>query len=130
MKEPMYNYREDSEKLNFVGNECSKCHKVYFPKRKVCKDCGSTEMTDKKLSGNGEIYSYTRIMVPPEDFSDKASYYAVVAKLDEGPKLSGILVDSGILPKIGLKVNPVLRLMKKDKETGLPRYQMKFEIFG
>ncbi len=128
MKEPTYNYREDSEKLNFVGNECNKCHKVYFPKRNVCRDCGSTEMIDRKLSGNGEIYSYTQIMVPPEDFNDKESYYAVIVKLDEGPRVSGILVDSGTTPDIGLRVKPALRLMKKDKETGLPRYQMKFEI--
>ena len=53
-------------------------------------------MGEKKFSGDGEVYSYTKIMVPPDTFKDEAPYTMGVIKLDEGPMVEGHILDNGM----------------------------------
>ena len=132
MKEPMYDFRNYGEKVNLFGNKCRSCGEIYYPKRNICPKCGKTEFDSFKISGKGEIYSYTKIEVPPEDFADSKSYYAAIIKLEDGPLINGILVDpkNGFSIDIGDKVIPSMRKIKSNKETGTINYQIKFEDIG
>lgn len=113
---------------NLVGCMCEKCNTSYFPPRVVCKNCGrETKMVKKKFSGNGEVYSFTKIHVPPEDFIDEGPYTIVVVKLEDGPLVEGHLAGNSRPVEIGTKVRSVFRKMYELGHEGLIRYHFKFE---
>ncbi len=85
-------------------------------------------MIEKQFSGNGEIFSYTKIHVPAEAFKESAPYVIGVIKLDEGPLVEGHVVESGKDPKIGARVKQVFRKMYTDGEEGLINYHFKFML--
>jgi uncharacterized OB-fold protein len=50
--------------------KCGQCGRVFFPRRTVCTECGSTEpMLDFDLKGPGTLYSYSIIHAAPKAFS-------------------------------------------------------------
>lgn len=128
MKEAASGERYFDERVRLIGSKCDSCGKVFFPKRNVCRSCGSNKLSDFGLSGKGEVYSYTKIRVPPDDFKEFGSYTAAIIKLDEGLLINGIITEGSKPVKIGDKVEMALRRMKVDKETGLITYQNKFRI--
>ncbi|MGC8479785.1 MAG: Zn-ribbon domain-containing OB-fold protein [Candidatus Micrarchaeia archaeon] len=122
-------WRKFNSRYNLVGTLCKNCNAKYFPPRIICKNCGrNTKMEDIKFSGNGEIFSFTKIHVPAEAFKENAPYVVGVIKLEEGPMVEGHIVESGNEPKIGAKVKQVFRKMYQDGEEGLITYHFKFEM--
>ncbi len=121
-------WRKIRSRYNLVGNECQNCNTPYFPQRVVCRKCGrNSKMVEKQFSGNGEIYSFTTVRVPPDTFKDEAPYFIGVIKLEEGPMVEGHVIDNGIAPKIGGKVRMQFRKMYVDGQEGLIYYSFKFE---
>ncbi|VVB76962.1 Uncharacterised protein [uncultured archaeon] len=121
-------WRKIRARYNLVGNECQSCKSEYFPPRPICKKCGKkTEMAVKKFAGNGEVYSFTKIRVPPDTFREEAPYYVGVIKLEEGPMVEGHILDDGREIKIGTKVRAAFRRMYVEGDEGLIHYQFKFE---
>lgn len=82
-------------------NECD-VQESYLPPKYVCPHCYSESFTEQQLDGEGTIYSYTEIHVPPEDFMDEAPYYIILVDLDERIRITARLI-SGV-PTIGKKV--------------------------
>jgi len=69
--------------------ECSNGHGS-LPPRRVCPDCGDTELTEEPLPASGEIDTYTVTHVATPNFTEDAPY--VVAIADFGPvRLTGQL---------------------------------------
>jgi len=69
--------------------ECSNGHGS-LPPRRLCPDCGDTELTEEPLPDSGEIDTYTVTHVATPNFADDAPY--VVAIADFGPvRLTGQL---------------------------------------
>lgn len=62
--------------------ECPEGHGE-LPPRRVCPDCGSTELREEPLPGVGEIETYTVTSVAAPSFADDAPY--VVGVVDFGP---------------------------------------------
>ena len=63
---PRY-WREIPQRYNLIANECGVCKTVYFPPRVSCPTCRRKslgQMRDRKLSGDGEIITFS-IIVPP-----------------------------------------------------------------
>ncbi len=122
-------WRNIRSRYNLVGNVCQNCNTGYFPQRIVCRKCGrKSKMVEKRFSGNGEIYSITRIRVPPDTFRDEAPYYIGVVRLeDNGPMVEGHIIENGIEPKIGTKVRARFRRMYVEGDEGLIYYHYKFE---
>ncbi len=122
-------WRKFNARYNLVGNVCKNCNTNYFPPRIVCKNCGrNTKMEEMQFSGNGKIFSFTKIHVPAEAFKESAPYVVGVIKLDEGPMVEGHIVESGKEVAIGVTVKQVFRKMYTDGEEGLINYHFKFEI--
>ncbi len=116
---------------NLVGNACENCKANYFPPRIVCRNCGrKSKMVEKQYKGDGEIYSFTKIRVPPDTFKDEAPYNIGIIKLEEGPMVEGHIIENGIEPKIGGKVRVRFRKMYVDGDEGLIYYHYKFEPIG
>ncbi len=121
-------WRSANARYNLTGVQCTNCKTAYFPPRMVCAKCGrDTKMVEKKFSGRGVIYSYTRIFVPPHDFTEEAPYTVAIIRLEEGPLVEGHLVD-GKKPEIGASVRAVFRRMYTEGSEGLIHYHFKFEI--
>jgi uncharacterized OB-fold protein len=121
-------WRKIKPRYNLIGTECQNCGASYFPPRIVCRRCGrASKMVEKKFAGEGEVYSYTRIMVPPDTFKDEAPYFVGMIKLDEGPMVEGHILDDGSEVKIGMRVRTSFRKMHVEGEEGLIYYHYKFE---
>ncbi len=126
---PAGTWRRFNASYNIVGTKCEKCGAVYFPPRIICRNCGrESKMKEFKLSGNGEIYTYTKIHSSTETFKSDTPYTIVMVKTDEGPLVEGHLVDNGKVPEIGARVKAVFRKMFTEGDEGLIHYHYKFEI--
>lgn len=88
-----------------------------LPPRRVCPDCGSTELAEEPLPDVGAVETFTAVHVPPPRFADEAPYVTAIA--DFGPvRLTGVLrgvdPDDGI--PIGLEVTPGVERRATDDE--------------
>ncbi len=121
-------WRKIRSRYNLIGTVCENCNTGYFPPRIVCRSCGrKSKIVEKQFNGNGEIFSYTKIRVPPDTFKDEAPYNIGIIKLDEGPMVEGHIIDNGVEPKIGGRVKLAFRKMYVEDDEGLIYYQYKFE---
>lgn len=76
--------RNQDSKTKLKVLECKGCGKLYLPPKYYCSQCGRSDFSEIDLKGNGEVYSYTIIRVPFEEFSEEAPYVFAEVKLDEG----------------------------------------------
>jgi uncharacterized OB-fold protein len=121
-------WRKIRARYNLVGNVCENCSTAYFPPRIVCRKCGrKSKMEEKRFNGDGEIFSFTKIRVPPDTFKDEAPYFIGIIKLKEGPMVEGHIIDNGVEPEIGGKVRAQFRKMYVEGDEGLIYYHYKFE---
>ncbi len=126
---PAGTWRRFNASYNLVGSKCENCGAIYFPPRIICKNCGrQSKMKDYKLSGNGEIYTFTTIHATTETFKTDTPYTIAVIKTDEGPLVEGHIVDNGKEVKIGARVRMVFRKMFAEGDEGLIHYHYKFEV--
>jgi scaffold protein (connect acetoacetyl-CoA thiolase and HMG-CoA synthase) len=125
-------WREIPQRYNLMGNKCGSCNTVYFPPREACPFCRRKsigKMQDLKLSGKGEILTYSILHVGPEDFENQVPYPIAIIKLDEGPKLTAQIVDCDPSQvKIGMRVESTFRKIQQDGETGAIYYGYKFKL--
>lgn len=71
--------------------ECANGHGS-LPPRRVCPDCGSTELTEHPLPEIGTIETVTITHIPTPSFEDDAPYATAIA--DFGPvRVTGQVVD-------------------------------------
>lgn len=124
-------WREIPQRYNIIANECGSCKQIFFPPKESCPDCrrkSMGKMKDVKLSGKGEVVTYTIIHVGQEDFEEQVPYAIAIIKLDEGPKLTAQIVDCELDEvKIGMKVESTFRKIKQDGSTGAIYYGYKFK---
>ena len=107
-----------------------------------------------QFSGRGEVWSYSTVYDPPEGFEEQAPYTVALIKLDEGPLVTAQLTDldtseeekETVIPgmtengkvvkvkvrvtrrivEIGMRVEMVTRLIRKDGDRGVLVYGYKF----
>ena len=118
-------WRLKNNKYTLTRSKCTACGNVHMPPRAVC-ECGHNSLGSVVFSGNGTIVSYTEIHIGPAGFDRNTPYNVALIKLDEGPVISGIVVDNGL--EIGKKVRSVFRRLQTDGEEGLITYGFKFEL--
>jgi hypothetical protein len=83
-------YQEALKNGRIVGLRCKGCGSVIFPPRGLCTECGSQELEEKHLTGEGVIQTFTVIRVPPEGM--KSPYIIAMVEFKEGPWAVGRLV--------------------------------------
>jgi len=125
-------WREIPQRYNLIGNKCESCKRVFFPPRESCPHCrrkSMGKMEDIKLSGSGEIITYTIIHVGPKAFEKQVPYPIAIIKLDEGPQITAQIVDCNIDDvKIGMKVQSTFRKIQEDGYVGAIYYGYKFKL--
>ena len=69
--------RQKGENLRFHGNKCKRCNWVFFPKSRVCPECGAKDdFEDFKLSKQGKVFTFTKENLYP--VSDVPMVMAVI----------------------------------------------------
>ncbi len=125
-------WRETPRRYNLGGSRCTACGTVYFPTRPVCPECthhrqSIEKMVDFQLSGSGEILSFTIVHEAAEGFEMQVPYVLALVKTDEGPVLTGQVVDldPGEV-RIGLRVHATFRKLREEGKAGVIHYGYKF----
>jgi uncharacterized OB-fold protein len=89
--------------------QCVPCGAWVFYPRALCPRCLAPELTWKRVSGEGEVYTFTRTRTPTSpEFDDATPQLMAVIQLVEGVRLNSVLVDvdpDAIM--VGMKVRPV-----------------------
>ena len=98
--------------------KCKKCGKLYFPPVGDCANCLSSDMEWVELSGEGEIETFTHVIVKPANFQNEPPYTVAIARLKEGVRALAWL--TGVKKrdvKVGLKVKLVAKVTPEGRLT-------------
>jgi len=93
------------------ATKCQKCGKLHFPPVADCGDCGSSNVKWTELEGEGEIETFTQVVVKPASFSNESNYIVAIARLKEGVRALAWLI--GVEREdvqVGMKVRLVARV--------------------
>ena len=123
-------YQEALRDGRFLGLRCKSCGAVIFPPQGLCRECGSRDLEEKPLTGEGVIQTFTVIRVPPEGM--KAPYIVVMVKLREGAWALGRLVgmdpEAADLSLIGKGVKAGSEPVENDPNPDQPSHVLTFQI--
>ncbi len=125
-------WRETPRRYNLGGSKCTVCGTVYFPPRPVCPVCPQhrrsiEKMVPSQLSGRGEVLSYTIVHEAAEGFEMQVPYVLALVKTDEGPVLTGQVVDlEPSAVRIGMRVHATFRKLREEGAAGVIHYGYKF----
>ena len=113
------NYADYLAEGKIRGSKCAKCAALHLPPRPVCPECGGSEMTWADVSGDGVIRAFTVVHVPLSTMVGRSPYTVAVVKLDDGPSVSGLVldVDEGDTLSVGARVVAVF--VKEGEKTAL-----------
>ncbi len=120
-------WRLKGQRYRLEGEECPYCGFRIFPPRDVCPECKQPAKEPVRLSGRGEVYTFSTVHVPPEGFEPYVPYTVALVKLEEGPMITAQLTD--VAPEdvqIGMEVEMVTRKMRTQGEEGTIIYGYKF----
>lgn len=130
-------WRKLPEKYNLIGKRCSRCSKLYFPARDVCRECGNYKLDDYQFKGEGSVATYSVVRTPVADPEGenyertcvKIPYVLAVIELVEGPRLTSQVVDCKPEDvEIGKEVEVVFRKLLEKGNHGVIQYGYKFKL--
>lgn len=125
-------WRESIHRYRLMGNQCGNCKRIFFPPRDVCPICHRESIGKMKnftLSGNGTIESFSVVHDVPPAFTRQRPYIIAIIRLDDGPSVTGQIVDSdpGEV-EMGKRVKSVFRRVAQEGESGIIEYGYKFVL--
>lgn len=103
-----------AKKGKLMAAKCNKCGTLLLPPRPMCTNCLSKDFEWIELKRKGKLLTYTVIHVAPPQFQSITPYVVGILKLEDGPKLPGMI--RGIEPeKIKVDMN-----LKVDFDKNVP----------
>jgi hypothetical protein len=102
------------------ATKCPKCGRLHFPPVADCGDCGSSNVTWTELEGEGEIETFTQVVVKPVSFSKEPDYIVAIARLKEGVRALAWLIG---LEREDVKIGMKVRLMARVTSDGRVSYE-------
>ena len=123
-------WREIPSRYNLVASKCLNCAMVDFPPREVCTRCGRKSignMERVKLSGRGQVVTYSIVHDAPKEFEMMKPYVLAIVQMDEGVRMTSQIVDcENAEVKIGMRVETAFRLLGAEGQAGIIHYGYKF----
>jgi uncharacterized OB-fold protein len=100
---------DELENGKVYGTKCKKCGHKYFPPAADCSECLGSDMDWIDLTGEeGQLETFTHVIVRPSSFAEQETYTVAVAKLNQGVKvlawLTGVKMGQA---KVGMNVKLV-----------------------
>ncbi len=97
---------EGCKRHELLIQRCEQCNSYRFPPRPICPNCLSMDTTLDKMSGKGEVYTFSVARMPLRpQWEPDIPYTIGVIQLDEGVRMVSNII--GCQPedvKIGMKV--------------------------
>ena len=123
-------WRRIPERCRMEGAQCLTCEQKFFPPRKFCPTCRRKgKIEGFRFSGNGTIFTFSEVFVPPAGYELEAPYLLAIIELDEGARITGQVVGvSDADVKIGDRVEMIFRKILEDGPEGLIHYGYKFRL--
>src|SRR5512137_1193803 len=119
-------WRDNATRYNLMATRCCSCGKVTFPTKHVCPICHRRsigKMEKFRLSGKGEVYSFTLVHDAPAAFELQKPYIVAMIKMDEGVMMTAQLSDCEYPDvKIGMRVKATLRKIGEEGAGGVIHY--------
>lgn len=110
-----------------MGTHCNRCNEYFFPPRNLCPNCRrGAHLEEYTFKGTGTIVTYTTIYNATDEFERLTPYNLAIIQLDEGPRITGQIVSCSMDVKIGMRVQPVFRILGKEGDRGIIYYGTKF----
>ena len=78
-------WRLQKQRYGLVGEQCHHCGENIFPPRDVCPECAQEAQEIFRVSGKGEVFSYSTVFDAPAGYEGIAPYTVALVKLKEGP---------------------------------------------
>jgi uncharacterized OB-fold protein len=123
---PKY-WRERRYRYRLIGEACSDCGTLVFPRRAVCPKCGSRRLEEQRLSETGSVVTWTVIRSPPKEYGQFTPYIVALVELDDGVRVLSQLVDVDVeAVEPGMRVEAAFRRVKEDGDSGIIEYGFKF----
>ncbi|PSP55371.1 nucleic acid-binding protein [Halobacteriales archaeon QS_1_67_19] len=72
--------------------ECPEGH-GWLPPRRVCPDCGATDLEETPLPETGEVVTFTEVHVAAPEFADDTPYVTAVADFG-AVRITGVVRDA------------------------------------
>ena len=103
---------------------CDACGAKLHPRRLICPQCGAEDLTWRRATGTGHIYSVSTLhRAPSEAMRAALPYHLGIVELDEGVHLfTRIHSPDGREPKIGMRVQVGFRRLESDAD--LPVFEL------
>lgn len=96
--------------------QCGSCGKVHYYPRPMCPSCWSEDVSLVEVTGRGTLYTWSTVYVndlPP--FNTKVPYVAAQVDLDEGVRLTTMVVDAAPQDlEIGMRLQVVFEAISDD----------------
>ncbi|MEM2794047.1 MAG: Zn-ribbon domain-containing OB-fold protein [Candidatus Methanomethylicia archaeon] len=103
-----------------LATKCKNCGTLNFPPVADCPNCYSSDIEWIPISSEGEIETFTHVVVKPQSFQEYEPYTIAIAKLKDGVRvlawLTGALIED---VKVGMKV----KLKAKISQEGALTYE-------
>lgn len=122
----------DDKKL--MGSQCRKCGTLFLPPRPFCGQCGGDEMEWFRFSGRGKLVSYSVVRVGTTFYEERGygrdnPYCWGVVELDEGPRISSLLLDADVSRPDSITIGQPLEVVFPDKgDAGGGRNPVAFRL--
>jgi hypothetical protein len=92
--------------------QCKKCGEKFFPPQADCPKCIESNMDWISLRGEGELLTFTMIIVKPSTYTHYDNYVVAIAQMEEGVRvLAWLRIDDPrkIKPKMKVRLTTVKR---------------------
>jgi len=123
-------WRENESRYNLIGARCGNCGRLYFPPRTVCPVCHRKsigKMEPFKLSGRGEVFTFSIVHDAPSQFELQKPYVIAIIQMEEGIRLTGQVIDCDPAEvRVGMKVRTTMRKLGEEGPSGIIHYGYKF----
>jgi len=122
-------WRERESRYRLKASRCKSCGRVNYPPSTICRYCGSSSVESIYLDREkARLITWTVIHTAPSGFEGRRPIIiGIVETLESKAKILAPLTD--VLPnelKPGLILEPVLRRVSEDGESGLIHYAISF----
>jgi uncharacterized OB-fold protein len=106
------------EKGKVYASKCKKCGHITFPPATDCSRCLNSGVEWVEIQGEGEVETFTHIVIRPASFQSHPTYTVAVVRMNAGVKVLAWLTGTKLSDvKVGAKV----RLTAIQSEDG-PSY--------
>lgn len=115
-------------KPRLLGNKCSSCGKVFFPKRAICPNCFTDDtLTEFELSSKGKIHTYTIVHYPSPAGVEAPYAYGYIDLPESNVRVFSLFTECDPEKlQIGMDVELAIEKLRTDKDgTEIMGYKFK-----